>query len=1029
MREFWKIKSTLLGGLLVIVLPWSSGGAENIPADHAQQMARGLELFKGGVSTLLSDKCVKCHGGEKTKGDFDLTTRAGLLAGGAEGVAVVAGKSKESKLLRLIAHTEEPHMPKKEPALSASEVAKIAAWIDAGAPYGQPLVVRAGGKNRGEVTPADREWWSFKPLAKAPPPKVKNSQWPGNDVDKFILAKLEEKKIQPNRAGEKRQLLRRAYFDLIGLPPTTEQLDAFLNDQRPDAYAKAVDELLASPHYGERWGRHWLDLARFAESHGYEQDYDRPNAYHYRDFVIRALNQDLPFDKFVKWQIAGDEFEPENPEAWRATGFLAAGTHATQITANQAEKERYDELDDLAGTIGTSMLGLTVGCARCHDHKFDPIPTRDYYRLISTFTKTVRSDYALTVNGEKYQKEKEQFAAEHQPLVTAREKYEQEQLPARLVAWEKSDRRPAPSTWVVLDTVQATTKSGVKLTRLGDGSFLASGENPEFDTYTFTVPAPMRGITAVRLEAMADKSLVKSGPGRSEIGNFALSDFSLKTGPGQTAVKFTKATATFEQKGLPVSATIDADAKSAWAIDPQFGVNHAAVFALAAPLTNAPGDLLTFALKFDNNAKHAIGRPRLAVSTNASAGLDVPAKSAVLAEVNKILDRPAVGRTTNEQAKLLQWYRTQDAGWKQLNDAELAHAKKEPKPEKVTMLVSSEGIPAVRNHTQGPDFYEKTFTLKRGDLNQKQEEAAPGFLQVLLRAPDAEKRWQVAPPAKARTLFHRTALANWITDTEAGAGHLVARVIVNRLWQHHFGRGLVSTPSDFGVQGDQPTHPELLDWLAGELIRNGWQLKPVHKLMMTSATYRQNNETDAARLAADPDNRLFWHRSPQRLEGEIIRDSILAVSGRLDKKQFGPGTLDEGMLRRSIYFTVKRSKLIPMMVSFDGPDSLAGLGRRPQTTVAPQALLLLNNTHVRTAATAFAKQLLSSQKTDPDAVTAACRQALGRAPDKDELADTLQFLQTQTAAYQAAGKPEPRQRALADFCQTLFGLNEFSYID
>ena len=207
--------------------------------------------------------------------------------------------------------------------------------------------------------------------------------------------------------------------------------------------------MLASPHYGERWGRHWLDLARFAESHGYEQDYDRPNAYHYRDFVIRALNQDLPFDKFVKWQIAGDEFEPENPEAWRATGFLAAGTHATQITANQAEKERYDELDDLAGTIGTSMLGLTVGCARCHDHKFDPIPTRDYYRLISTFTKTVRSDYALTVNGEKYQKEKEQFAAEHQPLVTAREKYEQEQLPARLAAWEKSDRRPAPSTCTI----------------------------------------------------------------------------------------------------------------------------------------------------------------------------------------------------------------------------------------------------------------------------------------------------------------------------------------------------------------------------------------------------------------------------------------------------------------------------------------------------------------------------------------------------------------------------------------------------
>ncbi len=1026
MREPWKNKLFLL--VLSLSLSRLVGGAEIIPAEHAQQMAKGLELFKNSVGALLTEKCVKCHGGEKTKGDLDLTTRENLLKGGTDGAAIVPGKSKESKLVRLIAHTEEPHMPKKETALSADEVAKIAAWIDAGAPYDKPLLAKVAGKNRGEVTVADRQWWSFQPLAKTAPPRVKETAWVRNDVDKFILAKLEEKKLRPNSAAEKRQLIRRVYFDLIGLPPTPEEVEAFVNDQRPDAYEKLVDHLLASPHYGERWGRHWLDLARFAESHGYEQDYDRPNAYHYRDFVIRALNQDLPYDKFVKWQIAGDEFEPENPEAWRATGFLAAGTHATQITANQAEKERYDELDDLAGTIGTSMLGLTIACARCHDHKFDPIPTRDYYRLISTFTKTVRSDYDVPVNSGKFQKEKTEFDTAHQPLVAALERFEKEQLSARLAAWEKTGARPAPPAWLVLDNAEAKSKGKATFTKLDDGSFLVSGENPEFDTFTFTAPAPVGGITAVRLEAMADKSMKKNGPGRADNGNFALTDFKLTVGTNKVAAKFTKATATFEQKGLPVAATIDGDAKSAWAIDPQFGTNHAAVFELAAPLTNAPGDTLTFTLKFDNNNMHAIGRPRLAVTTNAAAGLDGAPGTALFVEVNRILDHPAAQRTTNEQAKLLQWYRGQDAEWKRLNGEVVAHAKKEPKPEKATMLVSSEGIPAVRNHTQGPDFYEKTFFLKRGDLSQKQDEATPGFLQILSRTTDPEKRWQASPPAKARTPFHRATLANWMTDVDAGAGHLLARVMVNRLWQHHFGRGLVSTPSDFGAQGDKPTHPELLDWLAGELIRNGWQLKPVHKLMMTSAAYRQNNEVDAARASADPENKLFWHRTPQRLEAEIIRDSILAVSGRLDKKQFGPGSLDEGMLRRSVYFTIKRSRQIPMMVSFDAPDGLQGIGRRPQTTVAPQALLLLNNTQVRAAAAAFANQI-SSQKSDTDAVTAAYRQALGRAPDKDELADTLQFLQTQSSAYQTDGQPEPRQRALTDFCQALFGLNEFSYID
>ncbi len=997
-----------------------------VPPEHAAQMAKGVELFNSDVGKLLADHCVKCHGGEKgVKGELDMTTREALMKGGESGDAVLPGKSGESLLVKSIRHEDKDlKMPKKADKLADAAIAKIAEWIDLGAPYGKPLV-DGKGRDRSKVTDEDRKWWSFQPLANAQPLAVKNEAWCRSPIDRFVLAKLEEKGIAANAVAEKRTLIRRAYFDLIGLPPTPEQTDRFLADAAPKAYEKVIDELLASPHYGERWGRHWLDLARYAESHGYEQDYDRPNAWHYRDYVIRALNADQPFDEFVRWQIAGDELAPDNVEAWKATGFLAAGTHATQITANQAEKERYDELDDMAATIGTSMLGLTVGCARCHDHKYDPIPTRDYYRLISTFTKTVRSDYDLIVNAAEFKPAKAKWDAAHAGIVAARERFEKEQLPARLTEWEKRGERPPPPQWLTLDNAEAKSEGGATFTRQPDGSFLASGKNVEHDTYTFTAQLPAVGITAVKLEALADPSLVKSGPGRAANGNFALSTIELSfTPPGGAAVaaKFVKALATFEQKGLPVAAAIDGDEVSSWAVDPEFGKSHAAVFILDAPLSAPAGSALKFTLKFRNNTGHSIGRPRLSVTTAAQPGLDGAAGSA---EAQRALDVPATQRNDAQRALLLQWYRPQDAEWRKLDAEVAAHAATEPKPEKVQALISSEGVPAVRNHTQGPDFYEQTFLLSRGDLNKKQGEAPPGFLTVLARAP--EERWTTPAPDGARTPWRRASLAKWLTDKDAGAGHLLARVIVNRLWQHHFGRGLVATPSDFGAQGEKPTHPELLDWLAGELIRGGWKLKPLHKLMMTSAAYMQSAQTDAARRAADPDNTLVWRHPRKRLEGEVIRDSILAVTGALDPKMFGPGTLDAAMKRRSIYFQIKRSQLPPMMITFDAPDTLGSLGLRSSTTVAPQALLLMNNAQVRASVRAWAKTLASQPATD--AVQRAYLTALGRPPGEDESATAAEFLRTQTAAYQAAGKADAPELALTDFCQSLVSLNEFVYVD
>jgi hypothetical protein len=344
----------------------------------------------------------------------------------------------------------------------------------------------------------------------------------------------------------------------------------------------------------------------------------------------------------------------------------------------------------------------------------------------------------------------------------------------------------------------------------------------------------------------------------------------------------------------------------------------------------------------------------------------------------------------------------------------------------VKALISSEGLPAVRLHTQGGDFLEKTHFLKRGDPNQKLDEAAQGFLHVLMNASEEERHWQAAPPSGWRTSYRRAALARWITDADQGAGHLLARVIVNRLWQHHMGRGIVATPSDFGAQGEKPSHPELIDWLATELIREGWHLKPIHKLIMNSAVYQESSASDPARARLDHDNTLFWRHPPQRLEAEAIRDAMLAVSGLLDPTMGGAGTLDEAQRRRSVYFMIKRSKLIPMMLLFDAPDAVQGVGVRSTTTIAPQSLLIMNSPIVRDWAVGFARRLEPSARASRStAVRLGYQIALCRTPDRSEETDARGFLEVQETAYGPGGL-EP---ALADFCQVLMGLNEFIYIE
>ncbi len=1015
-------------------------GAAAPVATSAQLSPQHKDFFERKVRPLLAAKCYECHSQESKilQGGLLLDSRPGWEKGGDSGPAIVPGKPDESLLVRAVQYLNDEfvHMPPKG-RMSDDEVAVLVEWVRLGAP--DPRLEAAPSKHKRTINiAAGKKHWAFLPLADMKPLQVANTDWCRTPVDRFIQEKLAAVKLTANPIADRRTLVRRAYFDLLGLPPKPAEVEAFVNDPAPDAYEKLIDRLLANPHFGERWGRHWLDLARYAESHGFEQDYDRPNAYHYRDFVIRALNDDLPYDKFVKWQIAGDEYEPGNPQALMATGFLAAGVHATQITANQAEKERYDELDDISRTIGTTMLGLTLGCARCHDHKYDPVTQADYYRIVSAFTKTVRSDYDVNLDPAGYKKALAEWEPKHRKLIAERDKHEEKVVRPALKSWLASRATPdVDADWVVLKPTKTSAPDVVKFNVEADGTVQARGTQFFAVNYTLHAETSLRDIRALRLEALHDDSLPGGGPGMTAAGGFHLAKVKLqvtpRAGKGTSAdVKFVRRTVTAGDDG---KADVETKNPAAWTVAKSDGRDRRAVFELEKPIDFDDGAKLTLTLEFAGNHQ-GIGRLRASL---ASGTVPEPRGSEISEAALNILMLPREGAkqgdkrgdlTADEITTLAAWYRTQDAEWRRLQGVVAKSEAARPTPKVVKALISGEGLPAVRLHTQGPDFYEKTFVVRRGDPNQKVEEAKPGFVQVLVRADD-DARWRKPAPKQAKTAFDRRNLAEWLCDVDAGAGNLLARVIVNRLWYYHTGRGLVATPSDFGFQAEPPSHPELLDYLAGELVRGGWRLKPIHKLIMTSAVYMQTTATDAARTKADPDNKYCWHRSLRRLEAEVVRDAIMAVAGTLDETMFGPGSMDQAQPRRSIYFFVKRSKLTPMMTLFDGPDTLQDLAVRPETTVAPQALLLLNNETIRGYAEAWARKLTAASAGDAAAgIRAAYLTAIGRLPSDDEARSAAEFVREQTASYRAEGKGGAAElMAWTDLCQVFFGLNEFVYVD
>jgi mono/diheme cytochrome c family protein len=1032
------------------VSPVLAGGeppeAEPVTADHAEKMARGLALFKTDVRAILARRCVRCHGGEETRAGLDVTSRARLLRGGESGPGVVVGRHDESLVYELISHGKRPYMPHKEEKLPPQQIETVARWIDLGAPYDRPLSGKAAREtNERAVTDDERNFWAFRPLSVARPPPVEDTSWVRHPLDRFVLARLEQSGLTPNPSADRRVLVRRLYLDLLGLPPSPAEVNAFLADVSPDSYDRLVDRLLASPRYGERWGRHWLDVARFAESHGFEHDHLRPWAYHYRDFVIQALNADMPYDQFVRWQVAGDEIAPDEPLALMATGFLGAGVFPTSITKREVESSRYDALDDMLSTTTNAFLGLTVGCARCHDHKFDPIPTRDYYRMLSTFTTTVRSLIDVDLDPEAYAKEKAAWDVEHAPLRQALKGYRNETGEPRFRRWLAAGAPEAPlePVWQTLDLVNYKSKSEATLEKLPDGSILATGENPySSEDFTLTGETPLRGITAFRLEALTHRTLEDGGPGRSPDGNFVLSDLFLRVEPldsdGAEPVvwKLAGARASHEEnrRRYSVKASFDKDPLSGWSLGGATGNSQAAVFELAEPVDFEDGVRLTFELRFRDILLPSMGRVRVSVTTT-----PVPVALDGSHAHQRLVEGVGFVRGGNVDAlddryleRLRGWFaRNMDAEWRRLLDAAEEHREKQPHPYVVKMQVTSEGLKPVRHGTQGADFFDETFFLERGDVHQKKQSVSQGFLQVLTRAGRKSDHWRVAPPEGWRTSYRRRSLARWLTDVSHGGGGLAARVIVNRLWQHHFGRGLVATANDFGFQGERPTDPELLDWLAQRLLRDGWRLKLLHKRIVTSAAYRQSSDYDAADASIDPQNVHGWRFRRRRMEAEVIRDALLAVSGALDTRMYGKGTLDSSMKRRSVYFQIKRSQIVPVLQTFDYPEPLVSNGRRASTTVAPQALVFMNDPLVRGCATELARRLLPIAQQSLDvAIDDAYRRVVTREATPEERADARAFVEAQLERNRASHPVEnlALESTLTDFVQVLMGLNEFVYV-
>lgn len=937
--------------------------------------------FAKDIQPIFEQTCYPCHGPDQVMGQLRLDERRLAMKGGISGPVIVPGNSKESRLLhRILGEGGEARMPFGGKVLTPEQTATIRAWIDQGAVWPS----RAGE----DKAPQIKTHWAYVKPERPALPTVKNTGWVRNPIDQFILARLEKEGLGPSPEASKTALIRRAYLDLIGLPPGIKEVDDFLADAAPDAFEKIVDHLLASPHYGERWARPWLDLARYADSNGYEKD--RPRViWKYRDWVIHALNRDMPFDQFTIEQIAGDMLPNATAEQKIATGFHR-NTMLNEEGGVDQEESRWERIIDRVNTTATVWLGTTLGCAQCHNHKYDPFSQKDFYRMFAFFETS--TEPKLDLPTPEQDAKRKTIEAEINKL-TETLKTQTPELDAEQADWEQQ-MRDEPNRWSVLDPLQFKSTGGTTLVKQEDKSLLATGANPETDTYIIVSRTPLKEITGLRLEALPDACLPQGGPGRDPYGNFLLSGIEVLAAPvGEksrplcllfsTAV-VDDAAFRFDAKGLLGSGPLVATAErpKGWPIDATrdpLRFTRQAVFKLSKPIGFEPGTEFTVKLKhLGGSLGQGIGRVRLSVTTDKDPLniVSIPGKLRV------VLDTPADQRTKQQKADLATQYRANAPRLKPARERLKQLNAASTKLGIVSTLVMQERV-----------FYERpsTYLRERGNFLAKGAKvfaATPGVLHPM---PESQP-------------VNRLGLAHWLVDEN---NPLAARVTVNRFWEQIFGQGIVETSEDFGSQGQRPTHTELLDWLATEFMRQKWSMKSLLRLIVTSATYRQASEVRPAWREKDPYNRLLARGPRFRLEAEMIRDLALAAGGLLSPKIGGPSVFPsqpegvwrnpyseekwvtsqgEDRYRRSLYTFLRRTAPYPSFMTFDATSRETCTARRVRTNTPLQALAALNDEGAFEAARALANRMLSEISGDVRARTAyGFRLCLTRAPKAEEL--------------------------------------------
>jgi mono/diheme cytochrome c family protein len=994
---------------------WVFGGFSAVFAD---------EFFISKIEPLLKQRCLECHSHEKKmKGGLTLDSRSGWEQGGDSGPAIVVGKPEESLLIKMVRWSDDEHqMPPKE-KLPSAEIALLEEWVKRGAPDPRVMV-----KKR----PTESDWWSLKPLVAPRMPEVAGVDHP---VDRFIRARLAERKIMPSPEADRRTLIRRVMFDLHGLPPSHAEVEAFLaetegpsdhqtggqSDKEKDsllsthpivslsAYERLVDRLLESPRYGERWARHWLDTIHFAETHGCGHDLPRDHAWRYRDYVITALNEDKPWPRFVREQLAADVLFPGEPKLIAALGFLGAGVF--DHSAYQTARTNFDYLDrdDLVTQTMGAFTSTTANCARCHAHKFDPISQDDYYALQAVFAGLIEGDIPFDED-----KTVAQSRKRWQTLLTAAEAKDKVVLlnpenTALVSAWEKT--QGAPVKWSPLGYESFISAEGSSLKRTGD-TLLSSGAKPDKDSYIITSSVPLTKITALRLDVLADPSLPMKGPGRQDNGNLTLSEIEAQLfDPGAAQpvkLKFTRATADFDQQGWTSAMAIDGNAATGWGIHPAVGVSHHAVLEFTEAISIKPGARLTLTLKQLSGKSHLIGSFKLSVT-------DEPAvrAAAMPTLAQEALKLPADQRSEPQRLALAAHalHIRADEEMKKLPGPALVYAAAKKAD---VLLAVSKGTPTTIAKAK------TVQVLKRGEFDKPMKEVVSGTLSAIQALPARFEKAHISDESA-----RRAALAEWLADEK---NPLTWRSIANRIWHYHFGRGLCDTPNDFGRMGGTPSHPELLDWFACELRDHGGSLKHLHRLIVTSATYRQRSEhrEDAAKL--DGDNRLLWRMNRLRLDADSYRDFVLAASDRLDPALGGPSerqfvtgppvqltptlnydAYDWSALpkhRRSIYRFVWRGVPDPFMDTLDFPDLGMLAPSRGFSASALQSLALYNNRFVLHFSAEHGKQITTPAE--------AVRRILLREPTAEEKTNFTTFAQ---------------KNGLAALCRVLLNSNEFLFVN